>query len=504
MFKSSFIVMVINMLSRILGLVREMIIGSVFGASGMTDAYVSATKIPNFFTTLFGEGSLGTVFIPIYNRGLEEKGKEKTDEFVFSLLNLIIAFTSTMSVIMILFSKQILKITTGFADPERFEAANGLLKIVAFYFLFIALSGVVSSLLNNYKKFAVAASMGIVFNLVIIVGTLLLKNKMGIYGLGVAYLLSGVFQLLMMLPQFFQIMKTYKFIFNLKDPYVKEMFVLMVPTLIGIFGYQINEIVDNRFATMLPAGTASALNYASRLYLLPIGVFAISLSVVIFPTLSRAVVKNKRKKVRKVVQEGLAMLAFLIVPSSVILFGYAREIVTLVYKRGHFSNKAVTLTSETLQFYALGLLFFSTIHLLTRSHYVYKDRKLPVISSFIGIFTNILLDFLLYKQYRHVGLTFATSFAAMVNFLILFVSLQRRYVRINVLKYIAILVISLGGSLLSFTISKLVKVSFLGSLSIVVNLLIFLIIYLLIWIAVFMIFADDKFKKDVARRFIKR
>ena len=504
MFKSSFIVMVINMLSRILGLVREMIIGSVFGASGMTDAYVSATKIPNFFTTLFGEGSLGTVFIPIYNRGLEEKGKEKTDEFVFSLLNLIIAFTSTMSVIMILFSKQILKITTGFADPERFEAANGLLKIVAFYFLFIALSGVVSSLLNNYKKFAVAASMGIVFNLVIIVGTLLLKNKMGIYGLGVAYLLSGVFQLLMMLPQFFQIMKTYKFVFNLKDPYVKEMFVLMVPTLIGIFGYQINEIVDNRFATMLPAGTASALNYASRLYLLPIGVFAISLSVVIFPTLSRAVVKNKRKKVRKVVQEGLAMLAFLIVPSSVILFGYAREIVTLVYKRGHFSNKAVTLTSETLQFYALGLLFFSTIHLLTRSHYVYKDRKLPVISSFIGIFTNILLDFLLYKQYRHVGLTFATSFAAMVNFLILFVSLQRRYVRINVLKYIAILVISLGGSLLSFTISKLVKVSFLGSLSIVVNLLIFLIIYLLIWIAVFMIFADDKFKKDVARRFIKR
>ena len=504
MFKSSFIVMVINMLSRILGLVREMIIGSVFGASGMTDAYVSATKIPNFFTTLFGEGSLGTVFIPIYNRGLEEKGKEKTDEFVFSILNLIIAFTSTMSVIMILFSKQILKITTGFADPERFEAANGLLKIVAFYFLFIALSGVVSSLLNNYKKFAVAASMGIVFNLVIIVGTLLLKNKMGIYGLGVAYLLSGVFQLLMMLPQFFQIMKTYKFVFNLKDPYVKEMFVLMVPTLIGIFGYQINEIVDNRFATMLPAGTASALNYASRLYLLPIGVFAISLSVVIFPTLSRAVVKNKRKKVRKVVQEGLAMLAFLIVPSSVILFGYAREIVTLVYKRGHFSNKAVTLTSETLQFYALGLLFFSTIHLLTRSHYVYKDRKLPVISSFIGIFTNILLDFLLYKQYRHVGLTFATSFAAMVNFLILFVSLQRRYVKINVLKYIAILVISLGGSLLSFTISKLVKVSFLGSLSIVVNLLVFLIIYLLIWIAVFMIFADDKFKRDVARRFIKR
>ncbi len=504
MFKSSFIVMVINMLSRILGLVREMIIGSVFGASGMTDAYVSATKIPNFFTTLFGEGSLGTVFIPIYNRGLEEKGKEKTDEFVFSLLNLIVAFTSTMSVIMILFSRQILTITTGFNDPARFETANNLLKIVAFYFLFIALSGVVSSLLNNYKKFAVAASMGIVFNLVIIIGTLLLKNKMGIYGLGVAYLLSGVFQLFMMLPQFFQIMKTYKFVFNLKDPYVKEMFRLMVPTLIGIFGYQINEIVDNRFATMLPAGTASALNYASRLYLLPIGVFAISLSVVIFPTLSKAVVKKKRKKVRKTVQEGLAMLAFLIVPSSVILFGYAREIVSLVYKRGHFSNKAVTLTSETLQFYALGLLFFSTIHLLTRSHYVYKDRKLPVISSFIGIFTNIVLDFLLYQKYRHVGLTFATSFAAMVNFLILFVSLRRKYVKVNIIRYLAILVISLGSSLVSFFISKLIKITFLGRLSITINLFVFLIIYLLIWLVVFMNFSDERFKREVIRKFLKR
>ena len=294
MFKSSFIVMIINMLSRILGLIREMIIGSVFGATGMTDAYVSATKIPNFFTTLFGEGSLGTVFIPIYNRGMAEEGKERTDDFVFSLLNLIVAFTSTLSVIMIFFSKQILKVTTGFNDPKRFDAANNLLKIVAFYFLFIALSGVVSSLLNNYKKFAVSASMGIVFNLTIIAGTLMLKNKMGIYGLGVAYLLSGVFQLVIMLPQFFQIMKKYKFILNLKDEYVKEMFVLMVPTLVGIFGYQINEIVDNRFATSLPAGTASALNYASRLYLLPIGVFAISLAVVIFPTLSKAVVKNDK------------------------------------------------------------------------------------------------------------------------------------------------------------------------------------------------------------------
>ena len=491
MFKSSFIVMIINMLSRILGLIREMIIGSVFGATGMTDAYVSATKIPNFFTTLFGEGSLGTVFIPIYNRGIEEEGKERTDDFVFSLLNLIVAFTSTLSVIMIFFSKQILKVTTGFNDPKRFDAANNLLKIVAFYFL-------LSSLLNNYKKFAVSASMGIVFNLTIIIGTLLLKNRMGIYGLGVAYLFSGVFQLVIMLPQFFQIMKKYKFILNLKDEYVKEMFVLMVPTLVGIFGYQINEIVDNRFATSLPAGTASALNYASRLYLLPIGVFAISLAVVIFPTLSKAVVKNDSRTVKRVVHQGLYMLSFLIVPSSVILFGYAKEIVRLVYERGKFNAAAVKVTSETLQFYALGLLFFSTIHLLTRSHYVYKDRKTPVISSFTAIFTNIVLDALLYKQYRHVGLTFATSFSAMVNFIILYISLNKKYVKLRNLKYIAILGVTFVTSMISYWGSSVIK--FQNKYGIVVNLIMFAIIYLIIWFILIFIFRKDLIKKVLRRK----
>ena len=457
MFKSSFIVMIINMMSRLLGLIREMIIANMFGATGLTDAYVSATKIPNFFTTLFGEGSMGTVFIPIYNRGLEEDGKERINEFVYSVLNLIITFTSTMSIIIIVFSRQILKITTGFADAQRFETANNLLKITAFYFLFIALSGVVSSLLNNYKKFAVAASMGIVFNLTIIIGTIILGKKMGIYGLGVSYLLSGALQLAIMLPDFFKIMKTYKFIFNLKDKYVIEMFKLMIPTLIGIFGYQINEIIDNRFATKLSTGTASALNYASRLYLLPIGVFAISLSVVIFPTLSQAVVKNERKKVRRVIEKGLNMLSFLIVPSTVILFGYAHEIVRLIYKRGNFSDKSVIITAETLQFYAIGLLFFSTIHLL------------------------ILLDNLLYRQYAHVGLTFATSFAAFVNFTILFVSLNKRHIRINNIKYLLSLLVAFGFSMAAFRISRYINITQIGKFGILVNVIAFSVVYLILW-----------------------
>ena len=193
------------------------------------------------------------------------------------------------------------------------------------------------------------------------------------------------------------------------------------------------------------------------------------------------------------------MLAFLIIPSSVILFGYAQEIVTLIYKRGHFTDKSVILTAETLQFYAIGLLFFSTIHLLTRSHYVFKDRTLPVISSFTAIGINILLDWLLYKQYRHVGLTFATSFSAMVNFLILYISLTTRYVRLRNFKYIVILGITFAVSGISFYLSKLVKLNLLGRFNIAINLAVFAAIYFIIWFILISIF-----RKDIIERILRK
>ena len=280
MFKSSFIVMTINMLSRILGLVREMIIGSLFGASGLTDAYFAAAKFSNLFTSLFGEGSLGTVVIPLYNEKSKKEGVDAANDLIFSVMNLAIAFTSTVSILMIVFSRPIIRIFGGLKDPARLDIASNLLKIMAFYLMFIALSGIVASVPNNYKKFMISASTALVFNITIITGTLLLNKPFGIYGVGIAFLLSGIFQFMMQLPQFIIIVKRYKFIFNFKDKYVKDIFLLMTPTLIGIFGFQINEFVSLNFAGLLGNGVISAMNYASRLYLLPIGVFAISLSVV--------------------------------------------------------------------------------------------------------------------------------------------------------------------------------------------------------------------------------
>lgn len=360
--------MILNMVSRVLGLFREILIATYFGASGTTDAYFTATRVSNFFTTLLGEGALGSAFIPIYNDVKMSDGEQEAKNFTCNVLNMIISFSFWTSLLTILFSKQIIRDILGFKDPTRIELASNLLKIMGFYLLFISISGVISSILNNYGKFYISTLVGIIFNLTIIIGTFISKNTIGIYGLAISFLLSGLFQVLIQIPSFLKIIKEYKLIYNINDKNLRIFLLAMIPTLIGIFGYQINELVATRFAASLKIGTISAINYASRIYLLPIGIFAISLSVVVFPNLSKAASRNDLEYFKLYLERGLNLLATLIIPSSIGLLYYSKEIINLIFGYGKFSKESIIMTSEILQFYALGLLFFSSIHLLTRAH----------------------------------------------------------------------------------------------------------------------------------------
>lgn len=480
MIKNSIIVMIINMLSRVFGLVREVLIAAYFGSTGGTDAYFASIKASNFFTTFLGTGSLGTILIPVYNEKRENEGVESANDFVVSIMNLLIVITSTISILTILFSKQILFLISNFKDPYINNLANNMIKIMAFYLLFIALVGVMASLLNNYKEFIISTSISIVFNIVIIAGIIISSKTIGIYGMAISFLLSGVAQFIYLLPSFMKIIKIYKPIFNYKDPYVKVFLIGVISTLFGIFGYQINEIIDNRFATSLPVGTVSAINYASRIYLLPVGVFAISLSTVIYPNLSESIVNKNYQRAKALIEKGMNLLLFLIIPSTIGLVYYAKEIIVLIYKNGKFSDNSVIITYETLQFYAIGLLFFSTIHLLTRGHYAFNDRKTPVIIAFVGIGTNIILDYLLYSTYLHRGLTFATSFSAMINFILLFISLKRKYLDINIFKYIRFFIMVSITSIFSLLGAEMVAID-IGKYTILIKIMIFCLIYFGIW-----------------------
>lgn len=478
MFKNSILVMIINLLSRILGLIREILIGSFFGATSVTDSFFTATRISNFFTTILGEGSLGTVFIPIYNERLVKEGKESANNFVFVLINFITSLTITLSLIMIIFSKFVIKNVIGFKNVDTINLASDLLKITSCYLIFIALSGILSSLLNSYKKFIISTSTAIIFNLTIIIGMILTRKTIGIYGLALSYLISGFMQFIIQVPSFIKLVNIKNYKLSFKDKSLKRFLWLMIPTLIGIFAYQINEIVDTSFASLLDAGTISSINYASRIYLLPIGVFGISLSVVIFPSLTKSYAKKDFINIKTTINKGLNLLSYLIIPSSIGLYFYSQKIVYLIYGNGKFGNNSIIVTSEILKIYSVGLIFFSTIHLLTRSHYVFQDRKIPTISSIIAILTNIILDYLLYVPYKHIGLTSATVFAAIINFTILLISLNKRHIKVDLLKYLLFLIKIIIFSTISLFISQLYNSN--SKLSIFINITIFLIIYLIL------------------------
>lgn len=474
MFRSGLLVMIITMVSRVLGLVRAGIIAYYFGASAMTDAFFSAFKISNFFRQLLGEGALGSSFIPLYNERVESEGEENSKQFIYSILNLLFVFSTIVTILMIIFSQGIIDgIVSGFPDETKIIASR-LLKIMSVYFVFISLSGMICAILNNFKQFAVPASTSIFFNLAIILASMYFGKTYGIDALAYGVVIGGLFQLLVVLPAFFKIMKGYSFKIDWKDPYLKKIFIMICPMLVGIVARQVNTIVDQMFASYLAEGGVSALENATRLYLLPVGVFGVSISTVIFPALSKAMSKNDLDGATDNIIKGLNILLFLIIPSTAVLTFYAPEVIRLTLSYGKFDEEAVRVTSQALLYYSLGLYFYTAIYLMTRAFYSVKNSKYPVKFSIISIVINIVLNFLLIKSMAYRGLALSTSIASGVNFFLLLIVFRRKYINFSLKKtyifFIKTFIITAIALIASYKIDNTI-----------IKLVVFSAVYMLFW-----------------------
>jgi len=452
-FRSGILIMIITLASRVLGLVRTALIAYYFGATKYTDAYFSAFKISNFFRQLLGEGALGTVFIPVYNDKENKYGAERSKSLIYSVLNLLFIFTTLITILMVIFSDNIINfIVTGYPEETK-DIASKLLKIMAVYFVFIGLAGMISAILNNFKKFLIPASTSLFFNFAIIISIILYGKQYGVTAMAVGVVVGGLLQFLVVLPTFIKIIKNYEFKIDFKDEDLKKIFILMIPMLLGIFARQINSIVDQFFASHLASGGVSALENATRIYNLPLGVFGISIATVIYPTLSKAISNNETEVVSKSLQRGLNFLQFLIIPSMGVLIFYARDIIKLVLGHGEFTQNSITITSESLIYYSVGLFFYTAVHLMSRAFYGMKDTKRPVIFSVISIVINIILNAVLIKQFQHRGLALATAIASMVNFMLLYITFNKKYIKLDLtymvkfkFKVVMSTLMALGGS----------------------------------------------------------
>lgn len=488
MLKKSVNTMIITMISRILGLLRGTLVAYFFGSSGLTDAYYSAFKISNFFRQLLGEGALGNTFIPLYHKKKSEQGEEKSSEYIFTVLNMTFLFSLLISILMIIFSKQIVSLIVVGFDENMKLLTSKLLKLMSFYFLFISLSGMIGAILNNFGYFVIPASTAIFFNLSIIGSAMYLTKFFDIDALAYGVLFGGFLQFIIVLIPFLYIMKKYIFKINFKDVYLKMLGLKLMPMLVGVFARQVNSVVDQFFASFLLSGTITALENASRIYLLPVGVFGVSVSNVIFPNLSKAAAQKNKKEIAELLVKALNFLNFLIVPSLFVLTFYSKEIIRLIFSYGKFNEEAVLITSEALFFYSLGLIFYVGVQLVSKAYYAVGDNQKPAKYSIFAILLNIGLNFLLIKDFKHCGLALATSISSGINFILLLSIYNKLYVKLDIKNIFYMLFRILIKSCLA------IYISFLFS-NIFIKFIVFAFIYLVQWSYSAFKFRDKMFYK---------
>jgi len=410
----------------VLGLVRDTIIAHEFGASADYDAFLIAFLIPHLLRMLLAEGALSTALIPLIAMH-RAKGRELAARFINNVLTLaLLGFPLLVALGIGLAPHYVPFLADGFsADKQALT-----IRLVTFTFPFILLIGISAvfmGVLNSGERFFAPALAPVFFNVGMIVGALWIAPRVNppIYGLAWGVLLGGLGQLLFQLP-FLRGRLRYRFLCNPKDEGIRKLLSLMLPTVIGLAVVELNVLVDSKLASRLGDGSIASLQYAIRLFQLPLGVFAVALATALLPRLSRQANPDDRSEFIASLQHGLRLAVFLLLPATVGLLLLGSPIIELLFEHGRFGPEDTARTLYALRFLALGLIGYGMAYPLTRAFYALQDTRTPVALSAVAVGLNIILDLLLIGPMGIGGLALATSIAGLTQMTLLALTLQRR------------------------------------------------------------------------------
>ena len=422
--KAAGIVGAATMISRVFGLMRDMIIAAFFGASWMTDAFWIAFRIPNMLRRLLGEGSLTISFVPVFTEYLEKKSKEEAIELaqnVFTILSIILA---VVSVVGILASPIIIGILApGFiSDPHKFGLTVFLNQLMFPYIFFISLVALCMGILNSFRHFTAPALSPVMLNIAMIASAFFLRPFFTepITALAVGVLIGGVLQLAMQWPFLIKYGFKLKFRFNFQHPGIKQIGQLFLPAILGAGVSTINvAVVGMILASLLPSGSVTYLFYADRVMELPLGVFAIAIGTASLPSFSKHVAAGQIDELKSSISFSLRLILFLTIPAMVALIALNLPIISVLFQRGAFDARAAQSTGQALLCYALGLWAFSVLRVFVSSFYSLQDAKWPLKAAVITLIVNVLASLILMQPLKHNGIALAGSIAASVNVLVL-------------------------------------------------------------------------------------
>jgi putative peptidoglycan lipid II flippase len=410
-----------TVLSRLTGYVRDSIQAILLGAADSSDAFIIAYRIPNLLRRLVGEGAMTAAFIPVFTELDVRQARDDLWRFSARFFNLLAVVLAALTLIGVVFAPWVVRaMAYGFTGIEGKEALTiHLTRLMFPYLFFIGLSALQMAILNSLDRFALPAFTPVLLNLSIIAAALGLARRMGepadAFAFGV--LAGGFLQMAVQVPALRREGMRLSPTLELADPHVWKVLRLMLPGVFGAGIYQINLMVDSQFASFLSSGSVSYLFYANRVTELVLGIFVVSLSTAILPSLSRDVQSRSSDAVRRTLDFGMRQTAFITLPACAGLVALAAPIIEVLFERGRFGPEATRFTAEALVYYSLGLLPVAALKVVLSAFYARQDTRTPVWAAGWTLLLHVLLNFLLITliPMEHRGLALSTSLSALFN-----------------------------------------------------------------------------------------
>ncbi len=431
LFKKTSIVSGMTLISRILGLLRDVVFARVFGASLVMDAFLVANRIPNMLRRFFAEGAFSAGFIPVMARYRQNHSHDEAREFIDSVAGTFSVVLFVVTAIGVVAAPLlVLVVAPGFVgDGGDLDLAAVMLRFTFPYLLFVSLTAFAGGVLNTYGNFSVPALTPVLLNIVLITAAIWVSPQLDepIMALAYAVLVAGLLQLLFQLPFLAKIGTFPRPKWAPTHAGVKRSVKLMLPAIFGSSAAQINVLLGGIIASLLPVGSISYLYFSDRLMEFPLGIFGIALGTVTLPYLSRLWASGETAVFSRTLDWSLKLACLIAVPAALGLYMLAEPMVTVLFHGGEFDQHAVTMTALALKAYAVGIVGFSLVKILAPAFFAREDTKTPVRIAIAALVLNFILSvvlawYLVHEGFvgPHVGLAAATSVAALLNAALLY------------------------------------------------------------------------------------
>jgi putative peptidoglycan lipid II flippase len=417
--RSGLVVSAMTMLSRVMGLVRDVVVATFLGAGNGADAFFVAFKIPNFLRRLFAEGAFNQAFVPVLSEYSTQRSKQEIRELLNAVAGSLTAILALITAFAMLGAPWLVWVfAPGFGrDPEKLAMTADMLRLTFPYLLLISLTAFAGSVLNTWNRFAVPAFTPVLLNLSLIGAALLLMPLMEEPAMALAWgvLIAGAAQLVFQVPFLLRLGLLPTPWPNFAHEGVKRILKLMAPALFGVSVSQINLLLDTVLASLLVAGSVSWLYYSDRLVELPLGVFGVAIGTIILPALSKRHAEQSNEHFAAMLDWAVRVVLLLGVPAALALAVLAEPFLITLFHYGAMTDHDIQMAAMSLRAYAFGLVAFMLIKVLAPGFFARQDTKTPVKVGIIAMVANMVFNLLLVWPLAHVGLALATALSAFLN-----------------------------------------------------------------------------------------